>query len=98
MQFGQLGSLQAGGAILREGRMDCPHQVGFFDRFGQEVDRAGLDRAYRRGNIAVSRDEDNRRERVLSRLAEQIEAVDVRKLHIQNETRRYVWVRMCEVL
>jgi hypothetical protein len=42
--------------------MDGPHQIGFFERFGQEVDRAGLDRAYRRGNIAVSRDEHNLRE------------------------------------
>ena len=78
--------------------MNGPHQVGFLERFGQEVDRAGLDRAYRRGNIAVSRDEHNLREGSLSRLAEQVEAVDVRKLDVQNETRRYVWFRICEVL
>ena len=28
----------------------------------------------------------------------EVQSVDVRKLHIQNETRRYVWFRMCEVL
>ena len=29
---------------------------------------------------------------------EQVQAVDVRKVYVQNETRRYVWFRICEVL
>ena len=48
---------QSGSEAGAEGGVDGAHQVRFFERFGQEVDRAGLDRAYRSGNIAVSRDE-----------------------------------------
>src|SRR5512134_3314030 len=97
MQFGQLGSLQPGHAILRERRMDGPHQVRFFERLSQKVDRACLDRAYRGRNVAVSRDEHNLRQGSLPRLLEQIEAVDVRELHVQNETSRYVRLRSGEV-
>ena len=68
------------------------------ERFGQEVNRARLHCTHRGGNIAVSRDEHNVGVRPLLRLVEQVQAIDVRKVYVQNETRRYVWFRIRKVL
>jgi signal transduction histidine kinase len=46
LQPGQLGSLQSGSTIQRDGGLDGPYQVGLLEWLGQEVDRARLDRAY----------------------------------------------------
>src|SRR6185436_19849816 len=53
----EFGHLPHGRAILRDGVTDSPYQVSLFERFGQEIDRASLDGADRRGNITVARDE-----------------------------------------
>ena len=84
-QLGQLGSLPPRIAILRDGSIDCPHQVCFLERFGQEVHRARLDRAHGRGNIAMARDENNLRVIPVRGLALEVQSVDVRKFHIQNQ-------------
>jgi hypothetical protein len=70
--------------------MNGPYQVGFFERFGQEVDRASLDGAHRRGIIAVSRDGHDVWVRSLAGLVQQVESVDVGRLNVQEEASRHI--------
>lgn len=42
MEFDKLGSLTPSFAILRDGNIDCSHQVFLAKWFRQEVDRSGL--------------------------------------------------------
>lgn len=46
----------------------------------------------------MSRNEHDLRVRSLTGLALQVESVDVRKFHVQNEAGRYVGLWICEVL
>ena len=46
----------------------------------------------------MPRDEHDLRVRSLTGLALQVQSVDVRKFHVQNEAGRHVGLRICEVL
>ncbi len=78
--------------------MDRLHQVCLTERLGQEIDRACLDRAHGRGNVAMSRDEDDLWLISLSRLPLKLKSVYVGKFHIQNQASRHVGLRICDVL
>jgi hypothetical protein len=98
MQLRELGSLPPGVAILRDGSMDRPHQICLFERFGEEVNRACLYGTHGRGNVTVSCDKYDLREISLPNLTLEIQSIDVRKFHIQNQASWNVWLRIRDVL
>ena len=79
------GPLQANVAIPSDRRVDGLHQLGFAERFGEEVHGAALDGAYRRWNVAVSGDEDDRRMLIVAGLFLEFQPVDVREFDIEDQ-------------
>src|SRR6266851_3174686 len=97
LERGEFGSRESGFTILRNGRMDRSQQGRIAEWLCQEVDRSGLERAHRARNVAMSRDEYDWRVMLDSEPALKIQAVDVRKIHVQDQASRQVRLRKLEV-
>src|SRR5258708_39628102 len=78
--------------------MDSFQQVLLVEWFCQEVNCSRLDRAHRGRNIAVSRNKYNWWMIPIGNPALQIQAVDARKFHVQNETSRQIGLRKLDIL
>ena len=87
-ELGEVGSLPPHVTILRNSGVNPAQQIVLLERLGQEVDRPSLDRAYRRRYIAMSGDKHDWRVIPLRDLALQVQAVDVRKIDIENQACR----------
>jgi hypothetical protein len=66
--------------------------------FHQKVDGAVFDRANRRRDVTVARDENDWRVVRVAKLSLEIQAIDVRQFHVQEEARRQIGLRIRDVL
>src|SRR5580698_3259383 len=85
LQLGKFGSLLSRGSINGNRVIDCVHQCLLTEWFRKELNRTGLHGAYRRRDIPMSRDENNRRSISVRQLLLKFEAARSRKLQVQNQ-------------
>src|SRR5207247_2448502 len=62
------------------------------------VDSAALNGAHGRWDVAMSRDENDRGVGIAGKLLLELEAVDVRQLHVENQASREVGLRRCDIV
>src|SRR4029077_15693120 len=89
-KHGHLGTPKPRFAVLSQTSLHSVQQIIVAERFGKKVHRAALDRANRRWDVPVAGNKDDRRVTAFGDLLLQIQAVDVRQLHIEDQARRYV--------
>src|SRR5690242_15363055 len=98
LQRGQLASQQSSLPVLRKRRVDRAQQICLAEWLREKVHRSGLERAHGTRHVTMPRDEDNLWMRLADQLALKIEAVDVRKVDIQDEAARQVGLCKLQVL
>src|SRR3984893_3170722 len=76
------------------GRANRRHQLPLPHRLGQKVDSAALNGAHRRWDVAMSCDENDRWVVFAGKLFLEIEAVDIRQLDVEDQTRRNIGLRI----
>jgi len=84
--------------ILRDRGMNRPQQVRLAEWFGQEVDGSRLERAHGARDVAVARQEYDLRMLLSGDPALQLQAVDVRQLHVQDQAGRELRLGKPDVL
>jgi hypothetical protein len=83
--------------ILVECCVDEFEELLLIERLRQKIQRSRLDGAHAGGDVAMTGDEDDRRMVSVRHLPLQIEAVDVRQLDVEKQTRRPLGLRMSRI-
>src|ERR1700683_4092361 len=90
-QLSQDGLFLAGSAIALDGLLDRIQQILVPKWFGEKLDRPGLHRPYRHGDVAMTGDEDDRDGNIgLYQLALQVQAAQPRKSYVKHKASRRV--------
>src|SRR5215475_10660001 len=93
----QIGLLSPPLAILGERSVYQRQQFLGAERLCQKIQSSCLDRAHARRNAAVACDKNDRRMRSVAKPSLKVQAVDVRKLDIEDQTGGYVGRGMGDV-
>ena len=90
-ELGNLVALRSSGAIAIDGTPKGVEEILLAKRLGQELDRAGFHRANRHGNVAVTREKDDRQRCVrVGKLSLEIEPALPREAHVEDEATRSI--------
>src|SRR3569833_1625121 len=97
IEIAQIGPLRTDASVQRDRSADRLHQVLVAKGLRQEIHRAMLDGPNGRWDVAVASDKHDRRMISTCDLVLQIKAVDIWKLHIQDEAGRPFWLLSSDI-